>query len=127
MIKQGDRVRLKDSPYEGTVTSTVSGMVTFKDAPTGASITLSHWPADMLEPVLTPEVGDIYEDKNGFEWIIRDAGSLKYTSALPFLVAQVLDRPRSNYPYGCLTLNKPRNLQEWIDTYEPKLRRRRGQ
>ena len=126
MIKQGDHVRLKDSPYEGEVESSSEGWryIRFRTR-NGTQITVSD--PDLLEPVLMPKVGDLYEDKNGFEWIIRDAGSLKYTSALPFLVAQVLDRPRSGYPHGCLTLNKPRNLQDWIETYEPKLRRRRGQ
>jgi hypothetical protein len=121
MIKQGDHVRLKDSPYEGTVTSTVSGIVTFKYG--GSAITVSN--PDLLEPVIDPGPGDIYEDKNGAEWIIiRSCMSPGYPE---HTYAKLIDTRRPGYKHNTVFLSSPENITAWIDIYGPKLRRRRGQ
>ena len=126
-IKIGDRVRLKDSPYTGTVKATYGGTSSFTADGFEGAITADD---TLLEQVISPQVGDIYEDVNGNEWVIFEYGR-KTGDAEPFLVAQLTGIRPPSYAHRSIILNThgklPSNLDRWITMYSPKLRRRRGQ
>ena len=129
-FKVGDRVRLKDSPYEGVIEVILPHKNTRVKLPDGTLLWISR--QDLLELVAVPaETGDIYVDKNDFEWIIREYASRR-SPGMPdavYTIAQLIDvRPRNGeYPRAAFDITKPANFQRWVQEYRPTLFRRRGQ
>jgi hypothetical protein len=116
----GQHVRLKDTDYAGTVSGTDSlagnWWVTVQ-MPNDHKITVTD--PDMLEPVIEPQLGDVYTDKHGNEWIA------------------VINRVRTgdNLTLICVDIVAPHffthvgysehTVADWEKQYEPKLKRRR--
>lgn len=111
MFRTGDVVRLKDSPYQGTVTSTNAACVWFTDEKTQSSISVSP---GLLERVL-PDVhaGDIWKDKENREWVV-----LKHAGVPGTVRVQCTDEPYfitySNHPEG-----SERSLADWFAINKP--------
>ena len=115
-----DKVRLKDSPYEGAVVETAGRWSSARfRMENGQQITVSD--ASLLERVLDPQPGDIYEDKHGREWVIRRRGI--FAAPGLFLFAQVTDG--APYTPSSLRVSQSEDLKQWERDYEPKLVRRR--
>jgi hypothetical protein len=115
-FKIGDRVRLKDSPHEGNVTSSWS-LVYFR---TDADVMISVSNPDLLELVRpTAQVGDIWRDENGGEWVIRRGSS-------GLIVTNVDVRACTEY-FECARNDSARTLDKWYKNYKPTLVRRRGE
>lgn len=122
-FKVGDKVRLKDSPYKGVIEDGVQGWayVRFRLAD-GHQITVSDY--KMLEHDIDPQPGDIYEDKNGNEWvIIKQRGWSHHPEDM---IAARLISYAEGYDHSTLALTKPENVVTWADKYGPKLVRRHG-
>lgn len=125
-FKVGDSVRLKDSPYQGKVVSTGVGGLSFKST-LGAHISVSD--NTLVERTIDPQIGDLYEDVNGHEWIVLQYGGKRE----PFLIVQLVGSRPPNYQHRSLVLGSRNNasgisnLERWVTTYSPKLVRRRGQ
>ncbi len=129
-FKIGDKVRLRDSPYGGVVTSTTALLVAFKyrDFEKDQPVTITVSDPSILEPVFDPKPGDVYKDKNGREWVIRE-GDSSYSSA-PYLLAMLVDivpRDRAHYPANQTILHNPEKIVDWGVKYKPVLVRRREQ
>lgn len=127
-FRVGDSVKLKDSPYTGKITTLEAGSgVTFKSI-LGPHISVTD--DTLLERVIDPQAGDIYEDINGNDWVVLQYGSSKEGSH-PFLTVQLIGVRPAGYPHRSFVLashgKRPSNLEMWISAFEPKLVRRRGQ
>ena len=128
-FKVGDSVRLKDSPYQGKIlTLPTSGdkfRVVFKST-LGPTIAVTD--STVIERVIDPQMGDVYEDNQGHEWIVLQYGR---GNSDPFLIVQLIGARPANYQHRSLVLGThgktPSNLERWVTTYSPKLVRRRGQ
>ena len=123
-FKAGDKVRLKDSPYRGTVEPMQSGWayVRFR-TDNGHQITVSD--TSLLTYDVDPKPGDIYEDRNGNEWvIIKQRGWSHHPEDMiaARLISYVDD---FSYGHSTLALTKPGNVQKWADDYGVRLVRRR--
>jgi hypothetical protein len=126
-FKLGDKIRLKDSSYEGVVSSTVAGMVSFKVTNSKIAFAMTVSDPTVLEHVFDPKPGDVYRDKNGREWAIRESMS-SYSTHESYRLAILLDpnpKNRETYPYTQMLLQKPEKIAGWAERYKPELVRRR--
>jgi hypothetical protein len=121
-FKAGDKVRLKGSPYRGTVEPMTQGWsyVRFR---TDAGIQITVSDSCLLERVIDPQPGDIYEDNKGNEWvIIKQRGWSHHPEDM--LAARLVSYAEG-YLHSTLALNKPENIEKWGDMYGVRLVRRR--
>ena len=124
MFREGQKVRLKNSPYEGTVKGGDYAFIKFTDELTGKAI----WVApDLLEEVVEPpQVGDIYRDKNGDEWV-----AVVDTLCPGEIIVNPVDRVRGWVRGDAMHFyTKPMraagwSIAHWHENYAPVLIRRR--
>jgi hypothetical protein len=123
-FRAGDHVRLKDSPYHGTVEPMTQGWsyVRFRDHTTSIQITVSD--ASVLSLMVDPKPGDIYEDKNGNEWVILKQRGWSHHPEDMICARLISYTEVPGYQHSTLALTKPENITKWSDEYGPKLVRR---
>lgn len=119
-FKIGDRVHLKGGPahYRGSVnaTSTLYGTWVLLDE--GLKVYLKT--AD-LEEDIDPQVGDIYVDKDGGEWVVtKDHMHMGTDDLIVKPIDQANEMFYTNYGQA-----RDRKIENWISRCQPRLVRRR--
>jgi hypothetical protein len=119
-FRTGDHVQLKDSPYHGTVEESW-GYVRFR---TPGGIHISVGDTSLLTLMVDPKPGDIYEDKNGNEWVILKQRGWSHHPEDMICARLISYTEVPGYQHSTLALTKPENITKWSDEYGPKLVRR---
>lgn len=114
----GDVLRLKDTPYEGKFQWRTEGIISIE---LGDGTRLQAAAKYFEKLFQQPQIGDIYLDKNGHEWIIR-----AYRGNSNKVVAHVIDADVSDPLYISHPTDSNYSLEAWWQKFEPRLLRRRG-
>jgi hypothetical protein len=126
-LKNEEAMFKKDAKV--TISGTTAGTVVSDSGTTGAWVRRDsdgvkfYLPVDILEAAIDPQLGDVYRDSTGSEWVVLN----DHMHPRSELIARSIDDPNKNQYYTNPGMATRQSLNDWIKQYSPVLVRRRGE